>query len=221
MGELGLRSVEWRHHRWKKREARTACSHFRGPRCHIPKVTSDEDDDLHVRRTLAGDPEAFAPLVRKYRRAALARALAIVLDRHEADDVAQGAFVQAYEQLATLRDPSRFENWLMTIVRRRALNALRSARRRRLEPLNYSISDASWALPDEGSAQPERARELLAALAQLTPVQRTVVLLADLEEWPHRRIADALRCSIEMSRRHLSDARRRLRQILTSGEHTS
>lgn len=181
-------------------------------------MTSDEPDQQHVRRTLAGDPEAFAPLVRKYRRAALARALAIVLEPHEADDVAQAAFVQAYEQLATLRDPSRFEFWLMTIVRRRALNSLRSARRRRLEPLSDTIRDESHT--NDADAEPERARELLAALSQLTPVQRTVVLLADLEEWPHRRIAETLRCSIEMSRRHLSDARRRLRQILTSGMRT-
>jgi RNA polymerase sigma-70 factor (ECF subfamily) len=183
-------------------------------------VTSDENDDQHVRRTLAGDPEAFAPLVRKHRRAVLARALAIVLDRQEAEDVAQAAFVQAYEQLATLRDPTRFEVWLMTIVRRRALNALRSARRRRSEPLSDALRDESRALPDDASAAPERLPELLAALAQLTPVQRTVVLLSDLEDWPHRRIADALRCSTEMSRRHLSDARRRLRQILTSGART-
>jgi RNA polymerase sigma-70 factor (ECF subfamily) len=181
-------------------------------------VTSDEPDEYHVRRTLAGDPEAFGPLVRRHRRAALARALAIVLDPLEADDVAQAAFVQAYEQLATLRDPSRFESWLMTIVHRRALNALRSERRRRTEPLTDAIRDDSQATADAATAERAGERALLEALAQLSEVQRTVVLLADLEDWPHRRIADALGCSLEMSRRHLSDARRRLRQLLSTGE---
>jgi RNA polymerase sigma factor (sigma-70 family) len=59
-----------------------------------------------------------------------------------------------------------------------------------------------------------RAR-LLAALAQLTPIQREIVLLADVEYWSHDQIASATGISVLMSRRHLSDARRRLRTLLT------
>lgn len=185
------------------------------PRCHIRDVSSEPTDDELVHRTLAGDSAAFAPLVLRYRRAALARALAIVLDPIDADDVAQLAFVHAYEQLATLRDWRRFEHWLMTIVHRHALNFVRAARRRRKEPLTNAIPE----LPrDEAERVPSdrRTRErLLVALGQLSLAQRTVVLLADLEDWSHERIAAALGCSIVMSRRLLSDARRRLRTLLT------
>lgn len=184
------------------------------PRCHIRGVSSEPSNDELVHRTLAGDSAAFAPLVQRYRRAALARALAIVLDPLDADDVAQIAFIHAYEQLATLRDGRRFELWLMTIVHRRALNFVRAERRRRKEPL----TDAIPALPPdeaERALSGRRSRErLLAALAELSPAQRSVVLLADLEDWSHERIAAALGCSIAMSRRHLSDARRRLRTLL-------
>lgn len=191
-----------------------ADSHFAGSRCHIPNVTRDDSDDELVQRTLSGDAEAFAPLVRRHRRAALARALAIVLDPLDADDVAQGAFVQAYEQLATLRNPARFEVWLMTIVHRRALNFTRAEKRRRAEPLTDAIPDHTRASTDSALANRALRAELLAALAQLTIAQRTVVLLADLEGWPHERIAHSLGCSIAMSRRHLSDGRRRLRALL-------
>ena len=167
-----------------------------------------------MQRTLAGDSEAFAPLVRRHRRAALARALAIALDPLDADDIAQGAFVQAYEQLATLRDPARFEVWLMTIVHRRALNFIRTEKRRRSDPLSDAIPDRASAVPDIAMADVALRSELLAALSQLSLVQRSVVLLADLEDWTHERIAQSLGCSIVMSRRHLSDARRRLRALL-------
>jgi RNA polymerase sigma-70 factor (ECF subfamily) len=191
-----------------------ADSHFAGLWCHLPDVTSDDRDDQLVQRTLAGDPEAFAPLVRRHRRAALARALAVVLDPLDADDVAQGAFVQAFEQLATLRDPARFEVWLMTIVHRRALNFIRAEKRRRAEPLTDAIPDRTRAGADTVLANSALRAGLLAALAQLSLVQRSVVLLADLEGWPHERIAESLGCSVVMSRRHLSDARRRLRALL-------
>jgi len=180
-------------------------------------VSIDDRDEELVRRTLAGDATAYAWLVRRHRRAALARALAIVGDSFEAEDVAQDAFAQGYEQLATLRDHARFGAWLLTIVHRRSLNALRSARRRRTVDLHDAIPDRAATADDVIATHPSRAA-LLTALASLSPVQRTVVLLADLEGWSHDRIAGAVGCSVVMSRRHLSDARRRLRELLTQEE---
>ena len=177
-------------------------------------MTVDDSDQLLVRRTLGGDSAAYDALVRRHRRAAIARALAIVLDSFAADDVAQDAFVQAYEQLATLRDHSRFEAWLLTIVHRRALNALRAEKRRRAVPLTDAIADCALdATGGSGALRASRA-SLLAALASLSPVQRTVVLLADLEGWSHDRISGIVGCSLVMSRRHLSDGRKRLRELL-------
>jgi RNA polymerase sigma-70 factor (ECF subfamily) len=178
-------------------------------------VASDERDEALVRRALAGDAPAYASLVRRYRRAALARALAIVLDAFDADDVAQEAFVQAYEQLATLRDPARFGAWLLTIVHRRSLNALRASTRRRTTALSDSLPDHSASAGIDASSDAPSRPALLAALASLSPTQRTVVLLADLEDLPHEKIARAVGCSVTMSRRHLSDGRRRLRELLT------
>jgi len=172
-------------------------------------------DEALVHRTLAGAEDAFAVLVRRHRRAALARALALLGDPAEADDIAQEAFVHAYEQLATCRQPARFAAWLLTIVHRQSLNRLRTIRRRRLVPLDDSM-------PSEHSDAPVRMLEradlrarLLAALARLAPVQREIVLLADVEHWSHDRIAKAIGVSVLMSRRHLSDARRRLRDLLS------
>jgi RNA polymerase sigma-70 factor (ECF subfamily) len=176
-------------------------------------VIVDERDEELVLRTLAGDTRAFAVLVERYRRAALARALAVVGDPAEADDVAQEAFIQAYQRLM-LCDPPHFGGWLLTIVYRRALNHARSMRRRREVPLSPTIPAASRDNPLEQLGRRDLRTELLAALRQLSPVQRSVVLFAEMEHWPHERIAQTLGISIVMSRRVLSDARKRLRQIL-------
>jgi RNA polymerase sigma-70 factor (ECF subfamily) len=179
-------------------------------------VATELTDEALVHRTLAGAEDAFAVLVRRHRRAALARALGILGDPAEADDIAQEAFVHAYEQLATCRHPSRFSAWLLTIVHRRSLNRLRTIRRRRQLPLDDTV-------PFERSDAPLRALEradlrarLLAALARLAPIQREIVLLAEVEHWSHDRIAQATGVSVVMSRRHLSDARKRLRDLLSS-----
>jgi RNA polymerase sigma-70 factor (ECF subfamily) len=180
------------------------------------------DADL-VSRTLAGDTAAYAELVRRYRRAVLARAHAVLNDSAEAEDVAQDAFVQGYDQLGTCREPARFGAWLLTIVHRSALNRARSIRRRRQVPMETGTAEsgAYGASMNTASAQLDREdlrARLQRALSQLSPVQREVVLLADLEEWSHAEIAEKTGISITMSRRHLSDARRRLRTLLTTLE---
>jgi RNA polymerase sigma-70 factor, ECF subfamily len=178
-------------------------------------VAIELSDEELVHRTLAGEQDAFADLVRRYRRAALARALAILGDPADAEDIAQEAFVHAYEQLATCRHPDRFAAWFMTIVHRRSLNRLRTVRRRRLVPLDDTIPSDRV---DGALRELERAdlrTRLLAALARLAPIQREIVLLADVEHWSHDRIAEATGVSVVMSRRHLSDARRRLRALLS------
>jgi len=177
-------------------------------------VATELTDEALVHQTLAGAQDAFAALVRRHRRAALARALAILGDPADADDIAQEAFVHAYEQLATCRQPARFAAWLLTIVHRRSLNRLRTIKRRRLVPLDDTLPTQRG---DSALRTLERAdlrAQLLAALARLAPIQREVVLLADVEHWPHDRIAQATGISVLMSRRHLSDARRRLRALL-------
>jgi len=61
----------------------------------------------------------------------------------DAEDVTQDAFVRAYSNLATLREPERFRGWVCQIVRRLALNRLRTdtcARKR--EELAFKEADA-------------------------------------------------------------------------------
>ncbi len=60
----------------------------------------------------------------------------------------------------------------------------------------------------------ELRHELESALAQLSQAQREVVLLHDLQGWKHPEIAEALSISEVMSRQHLYNARRRLRERL-------
>jgi RNA polymerase sigma-70 factor (ECF subfamily) len=71
--------------------------------------------------------------------------------------------------------------------------------------------------PESPGSDAERAElrgSLELALAQLSEVQREVVLLHDLEGWKHREIAESLAISEGMSRQHLMAARRALRERL-------
>lgn len=174
----------------------------------------NDPDDTLVARARRGDSGAFEVLLRRYFRASYLVAMAQLGERAEAEDACQDAFVKAWEGLEQCRDGGRFAAWLLRIVRNTARNRLDYLRVRRTESLE---DDA--AVYSKGSAQGELERQELAvalgaALAALPPVQREIVLMHDLDEWRHARIAALLEISEVMSRRHLSDARKKLRALL-------
>ena len=94
-----------------------------------------QSDAELVQEILDGNKQAFALLVARYERPVRAVAISIVKSSHTADDIAQEAFVRAWEQLPKLRNPKVFGPWMMKIARRRAIDSLR-----RQQSLNYSDS---------------------------------------------------------------------------------
>ncbi len=177
--------------------------------------SSDETtpDATYVERSRRGDASAFEALVRRYYRAAYAVALALLSNSMDAEDVCQDAFLKTLERLDDCREPDKFASWLLRIVRNRAHNFRAYRRVRATESL-----ELAGAVGREDSARDaERAdlRERLEdALGQLSEIQRQVVLLHDLEGLKHREIAGHLAISEGMSRQHVLNARRTLREIL-------
>ncbi len=161
-----------------------------------------------VIRAQHGEADAFGALVRAFLRAAYSVALAIVARPADAEDVAQDAFVVAMERIGTCREPARFAGWLLQIVRNRARNWLDS---RRLRDVSAQDGPRNPAAAADRSADAGLRERLTAALGELPPTQREVVLLHDLEEWTHGEIGAALGISEVMSRQHLFHARRVLR----------
>lgn len=182
------------------------------------KMLSPENIEALVLRAQDGDMQAFAGLVRAFLRPAYATALAVLRSPADAEDIAQEALLVAQEKLNTLREPRHFAAWLLTITRNRSLNALkrRKLHRQKQQTMHSSADLDAAPLPQQDSERAELRGALLEALKVLNDVQRQVVLLHDLEGWTHPEIADALGISDLMSRQHLFQARRKLRQELDS-----
>lgn len=119
----------------------------------------------------------------------------------------------AFDKLETCRDPERFGAWLVQIVRTRSLNRLEQRR------LRETTAQKLGALRDEAQRAPAETfglrRQLTDALEHISAVQREVVLLHDLESWTHPEIAASLGISEVMSRQHLFQARKKLRDVLS------
>jgi RNA polymerase sigma-70 factor (ECF subfamily) len=148
-------------------------------------------------------------------------ALAILRRPADAEDACQDAWVRALEKLDTCRKPERFVYWLLQIVRNHARNLLDARRVRVAEPLESSAGAAAPVGENDPLRDHERSQlrgRLEAALGEISETQRSVVLLHDVDGWTHREVAEFLGISEVMSRQHLFQARRQLRQILGTGD---
>jgi RNA polymerase sigma-70 factor (ECF subfamily) len=188
----------------------------RGP-ASAARTLGDPTDAELVLRGRTGDAFALEALIRRHYRTAFAVAMAHSRSKADAEDVCQDALGRAAERLDDCRNPDRFVQWLCVIVRNHARNVLaRGFWRRATETLEHGTA-ASADDPARAVELQELRARLESALRRLSPIQREVVLLHDLDGCGHDVIANIIGTSIGMSRQHLFHGRRRLREALGAG----
>jgi RNA polymerase sigma-70 factor, ECF subfamily len=187
------------------------------------ELRSELDETELIRKAKRGDREAFGVLVERYQRRVVGVARAVVHNPEDALELAQETFVRAYENLASFESRSSFSTWLYRIAANLAIDLRRREGRHsfvqgdeaesEIDRLPSSIGD-SFAEVSRG----ELNRHLRAALNELTPEHRAVILLREVEGLSYDEISDLLQCprGTVMSRLHY--ARNRLRTILKTVE---
>jgi RNA polymerase sigma-70 factor (ECF subfamily) len=159
-----------------------------------------------VKEVLDGSKDAFAELVRRYERPAIAAALHVLGHRHSAEDAAQEAFVRAWRQLPKLSKPDAFGPWLLKIVRRCALNM---ADRKQTE---ISLEAAGQLPAHQGNGQLDNDnRQLLQRVMRLGKAERQVILLRYFGGHTVRQVAAIAGRSVGTVTKQLSRAHQRLR----------
>jgi RNA polymerase sigma-70 factor (ECF subfamily) len=163
-----------------------------------------------------GNLFAFEEIVKRYQRRVYGVAFRIVRRHEVADDVAQEAFIRAYQALASFDVSRPFGPWICRIAANLAVNHVRSPEARE-EPLpeGHGETPSPADGPLDGVLESEARRVLAAALDRLPAEQRAVFVLRAVEGLSYREIADALEISLGTVMSRLSRAREKLREALT------
>jgi RNA polymerase sigma-70 factor, ECF subfamily len=175
-------------------------------------------DEAIIKAALAGDDDAFALLVARYKRRVFSLSARFARDGDELEDICQEVFIKAYENLKGFRHDAPFENWLSRITIRTCYDTLRKNRRSKyhtpLQDLTYEVKDNSI----QARQDAREAHELLTwAMAKLSPDERVVVTLLELEEKSVREVADLTSWSEGNVRVRAHRARNALKRILEAG----
>jgi RNA polymerase sigma-70 factor (ECF subfamily) len=186
-----------------------------------PVPTSDWE---LVQRARAGHHDAFRELVERYQRKIAALALGMLRSREDALDVVQETFTKAYQNLERFKGDSGFYTWLYRI----AFNLCVDQQRREVKEAHVPLETGERGGPEmlplgdgprrdpafEQARDAEVGRRLSAAIAELTPDHRAVILLREVEGLSYAEISEVLQCpkGTVMSRLHY--ARRQLQARL-------
>lgn len=190
----------------------------------------ESDPDLDRARN--GDREAFGRLVRRHHRRVYAAALHILANHSDADDATQETFVRAYKGLGSFDGRADFFTWLYRIAVNTALNTLRGGKRgNALQERSGQEAAHVGGRPEslgQGAQTPAQKAQagaevtrVLDAIAELSPSLRVTLVLATIEELPHKQIAEILEIPEGTVAWRVNEARRLLRQRLGSVEPMS
>ena len=175
--------------------------------------------DSLIARLQRGDETALAELYDTSARRAFGLAYQLLRDGAAAEDVVQAAFAMVWEQVDRL-DAQRgsAETFLMTVVHRRAVDALRARARHAAHagPLEFEPADLEEPAFDR-LARDENAAEVRAALESLPEAQLRIVQLAYFEGLTYPEIADREKLPLGAVKSRMRLALERLRGLLGSG----
>ena len=170
-----------------------------------------------------GDQSAFERLVMDNQNKVYSLALRLTGDREEAADLAQEAFVRAWQGLASFQGESSFSTWVYRLTTNVCIDYLRKKKRREAVEAAVSLDNGhgAWTGPADWERDPqlrlersERVRALERGLARLPHWQRQVLVLRELSGLSYREIGEKLDIDLGTVKSRIARARLNLRNIL-------
>jgi RNA polymerase sigma-70 factor (ECF subfamily) len=172
-------------------------------------------DESLVDAVLAGDEGAFTELARRHKGRVFGVASRFARDAAELEDICQEVFIQAFFKLRQYRRDSPFEHWLLRITTFKCYDYLR--KRRRAAPqisVDAMLESGQEPHAPTAPAPHPHLERLHAALAKLSPKERLVLTLLELEDRSLQEVAGLTGWSVGNVKVRAFRARAALRKLL-------
>src|SRR5712692_2090501 len=182
----------------------------------VDRTPTDADpiEQRSISAVKTGDAGAYDYLVSKYMKRVVSIAWGIVRNAHDAEDLAQEAFVKAFQAIGRFKTGEPFGPWIYRIVTNLALDVVKRRQRFRHEELSDAQPAERRDRADLPAVTSELGRRIDEAIESLPEMQRIVARLYLVEQFDHAEIAAMTGLSEGTIRSHLSLARGKLKTRL-------
>lgn len=176
-----------------------------------------------IQQLRAGDELAFKSLVANYQDLVYNTALGIVQNSEDAEDVTQEVFIQVYRSIDQFKGDARLSTWIYRITTTKALDHIRSRKRKKRFAFITSLFGANDELihepvdfqhPGVALDRKEQAALLFKMIEQLPENQKVAFTLHKTEELSYQEIAEVMKMSVSAVESLLFRARQNLRKLL-------
>jgi RNA polymerase sigma factor (sigma-70 family) len=183
------------------------------------KLDSRAEDSRLIAGAIAGNQVAYRALMKKYHDSICNLLHRMIREKDEVEDLAQEAFIKAFQSLASFNEEYAFSTWLFKIATNNCIDYIRKRKLQTFsidKPIESKDGEFSFEIPDS-TYEPDReliagqrSRLLEEAIKSLPPKYRTVILMRHSEEKDYAQIAKELRLPIGTVKAHIFRAREML-----------
>src|ERR1039457_2766635 len=184
----------------------------------------EEEVEL-VKRARKGDLAAYDDLVRRYQERIYATIYHMTSNHEDANDLAQEAFIKAFQALRSFKGGSSFYTWVYRIAVNKTINFLKQRRNKSqmsLDDMDFNaehdpdlVALISEKTPRREVGLAELQEKLNAAMQKLSEHHRLVVTLHDVQGLSHEEIGKIMECNIGTVRSRLFYARQQMQAYLS------
>lgn len=170
-----------------------------------------------IQQAVRGSQPAFRAIVETHQGFVYAVAFRFVNDQHDAEDITQEVFVRLWKNIHTYKPEVKLTTWLYKIVTNRCLDFLKSRHgRQRKNKVDVTAQHTlvHHSNPEKDFQQQELTLIIHEAAEQLTPKQKAVFILRDLEGLSPEEVSDSLSMSLVNVKSNLFHARQKIAERL-------
>jgi RNA polymerase sigma factor (sigma-70 family) len=189
-----------------------------------PAAAAGDEMQL-VKRARRGDLAAYDELVKRYQERIYATVYHMTANHEDANDLAQEAFIRAFQALRSFKGGSSFYTWVYRIAVNKTINFLKQRKHRpqmSLDDLDFNaehdpdlVALISEKTPRREVGLAELQEKLNAALLRLSEPHRLAVILHDVQGLSHEEIGKIMDCNVGTVRSRLFYARQQLQAYLS------
>ena len=179
----------------------------------------EQSDLALITRAAAGDMRSFRVLVEKHQSMAYSVAFRFLNNQHDSQDVLQEAFVRIWKNISNYRPEIKFSTWLYKIVTNLCLDVLKSKIYKQARASVSTDNAENLATYNDPLTDLERVEFMEAihnAANDLTPKQKSVFVLRDLQGFPSREVEEILSMNSGAVKSNLYHARTKMCQLLNN-----
>jgi RNA polymerase sigma-70 factor, ECF subfamily len=179
-------------------------------------------DERFVKALKSGDKNAFKELINLYQQRVINTCYKFLLDKEDAEDIAQEVFITVYQSIHSFREDSKLSTWIYRIAVTKSLDELKKRnRKKRLSSIGklLHLDDlTTWigggTKSDKQLLEKEKLKEIMAALDSLPDSQRIAFTLSKIEGYTNTEIAEIMNATLIAVESLISRAKKKTAETL-------